>query len=644
MEAVFTRMITLSLTAAVMVVVILAARLIFKKAPKWLFCLLWGLVALRLMIPFTIESRVSLIPANFGVIDVVDDDRTTEAGVTSAAETQKTNANSMLTSVQNASQTADGNAAQTSVHSAEQNTSQTAEQNSSLIAGRNHNLNIGTIRVLSHIWLGGMIAMLAFMLLSYILLRRKLRTATLFQNGVKQSEFVDSPFLLGIIRPVIYMPYNVDGEVMANVIAHEQAHILRRDHWWKPLGFILLSVYWFNPFMWLAYILFGRDIEAACDERVIRNMDREELQAYSAALLRYSINRKKIATCPLAFGEVDVKGRVKNVMNYKRPAFWVICLSAAAVLTVAVLFLTNRASGAVNQDTSIPGTDSDSDTDYYVEIDGTRRSSEEENRVANQWGILLRDSEVFLNFLAENIHFTKIDEKTVQFAPNFGKKILICPEDGRYCYGTCVWDSPKFSEQPNGQLGVYEIEVTPRLVALNGESTDAYSPTVRMFIDFPEDEEYRIRGYIIEPGEYSVDTALYGLSVVYDEPQKDVTVNAGDAQIHAYVKIMYPEAPEHNNNVCIDLIADGEIVDSLMFAGDNGWIYETQGNDREHVVFVAYSVYNGIYSVNAIGTVGAEDGKLVYVSNEVGKETYNTYVDTDGTAYPYYEVWNPRSE
>ena len=147
--------------------------------------------------------------------------------------------------------------------------------------------------------------------------------------------------MLGIINPRIYLPFSMNEQDMEHVVAHEQAHIRRKDHWWKPLGFLLLTIYWFNPLMWLAYVLLCRDIELACDEKVIKELGNEQRADYTQALVACSVNRRMIAACPLAFGEVGVKDRVKSVMNYKKPAFWIIILAVIACVIVAVCFLTN---------------------------------------------------------------------------------------------------------------------------------------------------------------------------------------------------------------------------------------------------------------------------------------------------------------
>ena len=191
------------------------------------------------------------------------------------------------------------------------------------------------------LWLAGIAAMLLYTAVSYFLLRRRVATAVLLRNNIYQSENVDSPFVLGIIKPKIYLPFQMDGKNLEHVIAHEESHIRRKDHWWKPFGFVLLALHWFNPLMWLGYILLCRDIELACDEKVIKEMDNENRADYTQALVACSVNRRRIAACPLAFGEVGVKERVKSVMNYKKPAFWIIVAAVVTCVAVAVCFLTN---------------------------------------------------------------------------------------------------------------------------------------------------------------------------------------------------------------------------------------------------------------------------------------------------------------
>ena len=205
------------------------------------------------------------------------------------------------------------------------------------------------IPILSMIWVAGVAILFVYTAVSYWRLRRKVSEAVILRDNIFQSENVASPFVLGIIKPRIYLPFNMNGQDLEHVVAHEQAHIRRKDHWWKPLGFLLLTIHWFNPLMWLAYVLLCRDIELACDEKVIKELDNEQRADYAQALVVCSVNRRMIAACPLAFGEIGVKDRVKSVMNYKKPEFWIIFLAVIACVIVAVCFLTNPAGTALTK-------------------------------------------------------------------------------------------------------------------------------------------------------------------------------------------------------------------------------------------------------------------------------------------------------
>lgn len=308
MESLFLKLVNLSMIASWLVLAVLLIRLVFHKAPKWVRCFLWGLVALRLICPISIESVFSLIPS---AEPLPQDIFYTEAPeVHSGIGVIDHIVNPVLSSTLSPEPGASANPAQIWVF------------------------------VLARIWAAGVAAMLLYELISYLLLKRRVATATLLRENIKQSESINSPFVLGLFRPVIYLPYSVAEEELTYVIAHEKAHIRRKDHWWKPVGFILLAVYWFNPLLWAAYVLLCRDIEAACDEKVIREMETEERRAYSAALLHCSVRHRVIAACPLAFGEVGVKARIKDVMNYKKPALGIVLPAVAATIVVAVCLLT----------------------------------------------------------------------------------------------------------------------------------------------------------------------------------------------------------------------------------------------------------------------------------------------------------------
>ena len=325
MQTVFLELVKLSLIGSLFAAAVMLVRLIFRKAPKWLFCVLWGVVALRLICPVSIESNISLVPdrlASGQIITNVGNEYIGDVDIIYESNIGYSNA---IEAGRQPIYSGDGYYVVT--------------EKDSLEAPKTVGETIYPI--LSWIWVAGVVLMLAYTAGSYFLLRKKMEEATHLRDNIWQCEQVDSPFVLGFIKPRIYLPYAITDSDMANVIAHEQAHIQRKDHWWKPIGFLLLSIHWFNPVLWLAYILLCRDIEAACDEKVIKHMEKDEMRAYSTALLHCSVHRRRIAACPLAFGETGVKERIKRVMNYRKPAFWVILLALIASAVACVLLLTN---------------------------------------------------------------------------------------------------------------------------------------------------------------------------------------------------------------------------------------------------------------------------------------------------------------
>ena len=310
MSGIFLKLLNLSISASWLVLVVLALRLVLKRAPKWVNVLLWGMVALRLMLPFSIESALSLIPSAETVSpEVVRFDPAPT--ITSGVEFIDNAVNPSLSESFAAAPTASVNP-----------------------------LYVWTY-LAGWVWLLGLAAMLLYALVSYLRLRRRVSASIRLRENVYVCDDIASPFILGIVHPRIYLPSALDEAQWGSVLSHERAHLARRDHWWKPLGFALLAVYWFNPLLWLAYTLLCRDIELACDERVLRGMDAGQVKDYSSALLACSVPRRMIAACPLAFGEVGVGARVKNALRYKKPAFWVVAVSVVVCTVVAVCFLTN---------------------------------------------------------------------------------------------------------------------------------------------------------------------------------------------------------------------------------------------------------------------------------------------------------------
>ena len=309
MSELFLKIVNMSISASWVVIAVLTLRFCLKKAPKWVNVLLWGIVAARMVFPFSIESVLSLIPSAETISPTImmEQSPSVQTGVPAL--------NHVINPVISGSFTP--------------------------APGASANPLQIWIPVLAGIWLFGIAALFLYSAVSYWRLRRKVCEAVILRGNIYQSEKVCSPFVLGIIKPKIYLPYHMDSREMDHVIAHEQTHIRRKDHWWKPLGFLLLTTHWFNPLMWLSYILLCQDIELACDEKVIRKMSNEQRADYTQALVACSVDRRLITACPLAFGEIGVKERVKSVMNYKKPAFWIVLASVIVCAVIAVCFLTN---------------------------------------------------------------------------------------------------------------------------------------------------------------------------------------------------------------------------------------------------------------------------------------------------------------
>lgn len=317
----FLNIVNMSISASWVVLAVLLLRLLLKKAPKWITVLLWGIVAIRMICPFSIESVMSLIPSTETISPEIMMDRTPKI-------------NSGIPIINNIVNPVIG------------------ESFAPDPATSANPLQIW-IPILSFVWIVGIAGMLLYTTISYFRVNRKIGTAVLLHDNIFQSESVVSPFVLGIIKPKIYLPFKVNDKDMEHVIAHEQAHIRRKDHWSKPFGFLLLALHWFNPLMWLGYALLCKDIELACDEKVIKELNTEEKADYSQALLNLSVNRRMIAACPLAFGEIGVKNRVKSVLNYKKTAFWIIIVAVIASAVFAVCFLTSPTTTNLNEKMSL---------------------------------------------------------------------------------------------------------------------------------------------------------------------------------------------------------------------------------------------------------------------------------------------------
>lgn len=346
MDDVFLKLVNLSISASWLILAVLVLRFVLKKAPKWVMPLLWGVVALRLVCLFSIESALSLIPS----AETIPSEIVTETREPVLYE------QATLDIV----------------------TNPTLPSAAEVPVGVSRQQAQVDFNIYSVLWLAGMAALLVHALVSAEKLKRKLATAILLRDNIYESEFVDSPFVFGVVKPNIYLPMHMDEGTAAYVIAHEHAHLARRDHWWKVLGYLVLALHWFNPLVWVAYILFCRDIELACDEKVVKGLDGAARADYSQALLSCAAPKRAVAACPLAFGEGNVKTRVKSALHYKKPAFWVAAAAVLAVVIVAVCFLTNPRSD-IDAETLL-GTSSGKITRVSVAMEET--SSGEEYRMS----------------------------------------------------------------------------------------------------------------------------------------------------------------------------------------------------------------------------------------------------------------------
>lgn len=359
MGNVFLKLLNMSITAGWLILAVIILRFILRRAPKWIFCLLWALVAVRLVCPVSLESIFSMIPSKETIRRdvVVSDKPAIDSGVKLVDEVVNPVIRKSFTPAPGAS-----------------------------VSPLQVWLFIAGI-----IWSAGVCAMLAYAAVSYLRLRYRVRTAVRLRDNIYISEYIDTPFILGLVKPHIYLPLGMDKVMLEPVISHERAHLKRRDYLWKPLGFVLLAVYWFHPLCWLAYSYFCRDIELACDEKVIKDFDSRQKKAYSEALLACSVNRRSMSACPLSFGEVGVRNRIKSVLHYKKPTFWIILSAIIVCAAAAVCFLTDPVESREGHGTTAGAQDMEA-SDVRRSVAETMGTDEGENIEAKK----ITDAEMFL--------------------------------------------------------------------------------------------------------------------------------------------------------------------------------------------------------------------------------------------------------
>ena len=450
MNELFLKIINTSISASWLILAVLILRFILKKAPKWVNILFWGIVAVRLICPFSFESALSLIPS---------------------AETIPLNIGMDTTPTINSGINAINNAVNPII-----------SQSNTPVAGASVNPLQITIGIYEYIWIFGMIALALYTAIGYWRLCRKVDTAIRYKDNIFQSENVSSPFVLGIIKPRIYLPFNMNGQDLEHVVAHEQAHIRRKDHWCKPLGFLLLTIHWFNPLMWLAYTLLCRDIELACDEKVIKELGNEQRADYTQALVACSVNRRMITACPLAFGEIGVKERVKSVMNYKKPAFWIVVLASIVCMVVAVCFLTNPI--AIDDHFVLTNSDSPANTNklsYDIQLGNKAMSGQ---IYVEQWidGACVKSAPVVMTQYVDSIEITMSDRRKdgssvgtdIQIETNQYGGSLLTYFDHPSNFNVIGWSFKGYELNEKNTLTSHEEVILAAKVFDNGSGIRAY--------------------------------------------------------------------------------------------------------------------------------------------------------------------------
>lgn len=310
MEQVFIKLFNMGMTASWIILVSILLRSVMKRASKNIRCILWALVAVRLICPVSFESGLSLIPST----------ETINSGIVNSV-VQVTGNNIPVSG-------------QTEGKAAGRDFMPEAEPE-----GNNH-LNV-LLHMATTIWIFGMSVLMMYAVISYWNLHKKIAESVVLKDNIWLCDYTATPFVWGIIKPRIILPSSIQEQYYEFIIAHEKVHLSRRDHWWKPIGFLLLTVYWFNPFVWAAYLLFCKDIELACDERVIRGFDMPGRKVYSEILLACSVNQNVVAINPVAFGETGIKERIKAIMKYKKPKLWVGFASVIICAAVMICCLAN---------------------------------------------------------------------------------------------------------------------------------------------------------------------------------------------------------------------------------------------------------------------------------------------------------------
>lgn len=380
MSDIFLKIIESSIFVSFFIFAVIVIRLLFsKKVPKWIMCLLWSLIGIRLLVPITIESDFSVIP-DFSLEYKNDEassiEESTVLSLEIEAETSKDKQDDSVFVSDEESIGETENTSQGGILNVE--SGETPSSDGSYFEsegdGTNETKRIllpkSFLNVSSFLWSIGTIIMLLYGLIKYIVLKKRVSVFSAYKKGIRKCEEIDTPFVLGVIKPFIYLPFNLSEKTEKYIIAHEKAHIKRLDYISKIIAFVVLSIHWFNPLVWVAFSLFCKDIEYACDEKVLKTLDETEKKDYATALLECSIKGSRITACPVAFGEIGVKQRVKNAVSYKKPLLWIVIISIVICAVLPVVFLTSKKTrdNGGNTDNSIDNNDNSNSSEENVPV------------------------------------------------------------------------------------------------------------------------------------------------------------------------------------------------------------------------------------------------------------------------------------
>ncbi|SDB07305.1 M56 family metallopeptidase [Butyrivibrio sp. INlla16] len=623
MGTIFIRIVGMSTAAVFLMLAVILVRIPLKKAPKWFMGVLWAIVALRLVIPFQIESKIGFLPDIGNVIESYAD-----GGRSTSYRTEVTT-HVFQADGDVGSDDAAGTAEETVKEYLPAEEITTTSIGST---GTSGSLLWNELFIrLQMIWLIGMLLVIGYAVFSFVSIKKK-TSASIKMEGVDRAyicDEIDTPFILGIVRPAIYLPSGLDGETTRNVIAHERAHIRRGDHLRKQFGFLLLAIHWFNPLVWISYILFCKDIELACDEKVISRMSLDEKKSYANALLLCSTHQRMVLAYPLAFGEVGVGTRVKQIFNYKKPTFWLILLLVVVSGALSTCFLTS----AAESDVAMAGADVSENSESENEADSVTGSTADfdsindaKDRLLKNWAdaFIARDADKIISFSSESVQQKLIREG------------LLSKEDDGATFG---WSSPWPLVSTLGKSAFstcYFTDDSKTEAEFHYLATDS-EPHVYVWIE-------KIKIAEDENGDYKVveeHMDIYYEISSFKDFQNAYYLNSVDNEYIDYVKNGFGEylnqnAKEDKDGLYAKLFDPAEAARYLLnLSDDDSLVTVGTGADNGEGVVVSVKFLNenkflDILMVQPFGEDGIYVPRMDLPISNYGKLSYPNYNDETG--------------